>query len=77
MSRARYLWQWWKRVGKVIGDVQARILLMLFYFVVLAPFALAVRWGSDPLEIKPGTPRGWQPRGEKTGTLLEQAARQF
>jgi len=34
------LWQGWKRVGKKIGDFQARLLLTIFYFVILAPFEI-------------------------------------
>jgi len=73
----RSLWEWWKRVARRIGDMQARVLLTLFYFVVIGPFALVVRWASDPLAIKAGTPRGWQPRTDNEGTAMEQATRQF
>ncbi len=77
-SAGRSLWEWWKRAGKAIGDFQARVLLVLFYFVILAPFALAIRWGSDPLALKAGAPRGWHPsRGEETNSLLDRATRQF
>ena len=50
------------RVLRKIGDVQARIILAIFYFVVLAPFALFVRWTRDPLALKPATRKGWLPR---------------
>jgi len=77
-SGGRSLWEWWKQIGKRIGDIQARILLVVFYFVVLGPFALAVRWGSDPLGIKPGAPRGWRdPRDDEKCAQLERATRQF
>jgi len=71
------VWEWWKRVARKIGDFQARIILTIFYFIVLGPFALAVRWGSDPLAIKPSTPRGWYPKTEGKGTPIEQATNQF
>jgi hypothetical protein len=74
---ARRLWEWWKRVGKRIGDLQARALLMLFYFVILAPFALAVRWAGDPLAIKAGSPKGWRPGSAHQGSSMERAAAQF
>ena len=54
----RRLWEGWKRFGKRVADVQARILLMFFYFVVLCPFALLVQLGSDPLAIKHRTMKG-------------------
>ena len=73
----RKYWEWWKRVAKKIGDVQARFCLILFYFVVLGPFALAVRYWSDPLAIKVGSPRGWRPRDDKVGVPTERASKQF
>jgi len=69
--------EWWKRVGKRIGDIQARVLLSCFYFVVLGPFALVMRWRSDPLAIKAGTTRGWQLKTAERGTSMERAGRQF
>ncbi len=76
-SGVRRLFALWKRVGKRIGDVQARALLTLFYFVVLAPFALAVRWASDPLAIKSATPRGWRPRSDGDRSPVVRATSQF
>jgi len=76
-SGLRTLWEWWKGLSKKIGDIQARVLLTLFYFVVFSPFALVVRLGSDPLAIKSGTPRGWRPREDSQGIPMEQARRQF
>ena len=73
----RRLWEGWKRVGKKIGDFQARVLLSVFYYVAFSPFALVVRWVSDPLAIKAATPKGWQVRGEGKGSTTERATRQF
>ena len=75
LSGVRALWEGWKRVAKRIGDVQARILLTIFYFLILAPFALVVRWGMDPLAIK--TAAGWRSREASSSSPLEQASRQF
>ncbi|HEX9146073.1 MAG TPA: hypothetical protein VGA09_17530 [Candidatus Binatia bacterium] len=73
----RRFWEAWKRFGKRIADIQARLLLSFFYFVLLAPFALALRRWSDPLGIKPGSAKGWYTRKSSGGTPKEQAARQF
>ena len=73
----RRFWAGWKRFGKKIGDIQARLLLTVFYYVLLAPFALALRRWSDPLGIKCGSAKGWHSRGSGAGTAKEQAARQF
>ena len=70
----RRLWRWWKRVGRKIGDFQARVLLTLFYFVILAPFAVIVRWKADPLGLRRGG--GWLPI-VRTAEPLERARRQF
>jgi hypothetical protein len=73
----RRFWERWKRAAKKIGDIQARLLLTFFYFVLLAPFALALRRWSDPLAIKAGAEKGWRARGTGDGSPREQAARQF
>jgi hypothetical protein len=70
-------WERWKQFGKRIADIQARLLLTIFYYVLLAPFALALRRWGDPLGIKAGSPKGWHPRAPGNGTPKEQAARQF
>jgi len=73
----RSLWELWKRAAKRIGNFQARVLLVLFYFIVFCPFALVVRWGSDPLGIKEGAPRGWRPRNQAQRPQLDEAMKQF
>jgi hypothetical protein len=73
----RRFWERWKRFGKKIADIQARLLLTIFYYVLLAPFALALRRWGDPLGIKTGSPKGWHTRAPGNGTPKEQAARQF
>lgn len=53
-------WSGWKAFANKIGDVQARVILVVFYFVILSPLALGVRWWADPLAIKARTPKGWR-----------------
>jgi hypothetical protein len=68
------LWERWKALAHLIGNFQARLLLSIFYFLVLSPFGLGVRLLSDPLALKKGRLPGWIPRSEqKTDTW--QAAR--
>ncbi len=71
MQALRALYAWWKPIARKIGDVQARVLLTLFYFVVLGPFALAVSIFSDPLAVKPTTTPGWRPRPPKSHSLTD------
>jgi hypothetical protein len=45
-------WQAWKTIAHKIGNFRARILLTLFYAVLVFPFGIVVRLFSDPLRIK-------------------------
>ncbi|MBI3634747.1 MAG: hypothetical protein HY216_00845 [Candidatus Rokubacteria bacterium] len=73
----RRLWRAWKRLGKKIGDFQARLLLTVFYFVIVAPFGLGMRLFGDPLAVKPRTGRGWRERPATVESELTRASRQF
>jgi hypothetical protein len=70
-------WEAWKSFGRKLGDFQARLMLSLCYFVIVAPFSLLVRLFSDPLSLKAGTARGWIIRSDTKGTVLERASQQF
>jgi hypothetical protein len=73
----RRLLEGWKRVARKIGDFQARFLLTLFYFFIVGPFALVIRWWADPLGIKPRRARGWLPYARRNGGPMERATEQF
>lgn len=69
------IWERWKKIARAIGDFQARIILMIFYFVILAPFALILRLGGDPLGIKHH--HGWREKQVDQASVSERAHRQF
>lgn len=71
------LWQRWKRVARRIADFQARLLLSVFYFLFFAPFALLVRWFSDPLLLKKNKPPEWGDPAVNAETHADRATRQF
>jgi hypothetical protein len=73
---ARKLWERWKQIARKIGDFQARVLMTLFYFLILGPLAMVLRWRGDPLALKARTPRGWIDREDREGVPMEQARRQ-
>lgn len=73
----RRLWNWWKRTARKIGSLQARIILTVFYFFCLGPFALLLRWRSDPLLLKPSSDTGWRARFSSEKVSMEEALRQF
>ena len=53
------LWARWKVITHIIGNFQARVLLSVFYFIVVPPFALIVKV-KDPLGLRRrGHASGW------------------
>jgi len=48
----KHIWQFWKRLARRIGNFQARVLLSIFYAVIVLPFGLATRVFADPLRVK-------------------------
>lgn len=72
------LWKWWVPKAHKIGNFQARLILTVFYFTLFMPFALMVKLFTDPLHIKPKSPKGWMDRPEEqVDDLLERASKQF
>jgi hypothetical protein len=58
-------WKMWTVVASKIASVQARILLTVFYFLALLPFALFVRLLGDPLRVRK-RPEHWIDRAQET-----------
>ena len=59
----RLIWARWLVIAHVIGNFQARVLLTVFYFVIVPPFALIVKVAKDPLGMRePRTKSFWTPR---------------
>lgn len=49
----RKLWAGWKRIAHKIGRFQTKVIITLFYFLVLSPFGGLLRlFGWDPLDSK-------------------------
>lgn len=73
----RRLWEGWKRIAQKIGDFNARVILTLFYFILLFPFAILLKIFTDPLEIKKKEHVGWHTVENDTElSALERASRQ-
>lgn len=43
------LWDRLKIIASIVGDLQARVIVTIFYFTILVPFGLISRLTSDPL----------------------------
>jgi hypothetical protein len=61
-------WQTWKRIAHAVGTFQARVLLAVFYLVLVLPFGIAVRLFADPLRIK-HPPTRWLDHPDETHDL--------
>ena len=55
----RRAWARWMKIAGVIGDFQSRVVLSLFYFVIVLPFGLVVRVFGDPLRIRENRRSSW------------------
>ena len=62
MAILKALWAWWKPIAHLIGTFQARIILTLFYFIIIAPFALGMKLLSDPLRLRVRAAAEWLAR---------------
>lgn len=72
----KIFWEKWKDFGRKIADFQAKILLTVFYFLILPPFGLVVRLFGDFLKIKTSSKVDfvdWTSRADS----LEDVRRQF
>ena len=54
MTTLRRLWAGWLKIAHIIGTFQARVILSIFYFVVVPVFALLVKIFRDPLDLRTG-----------------------
>ena len=51
-SQARRAWERWKVIAKKIGNFQSRVILTLFYLLIVPIFALIVKVFKDPLHLR-------------------------
>ena len=75
-ARASLGWSRWKGLSKKAAELQARIVLTVFYFTVVMPFGLARTFGADPLQMKKSRPEKWLAR-QTRDLRLDDARRQF
>jgi len=76
-GRASEGWSRWRELSQKAADVQARVLLTVFYFTLMLPFGVVFGLLKDPLRIK-SRPSGsyWVERKPVSETLAD-AQRQF
>jgi hypothetical protein len=71
------IWTYFSAFSQRIGNYQSRMLLALFYFVIVFPFGIGVRLISNPLRIRRRPDRSSWVARERTDTNLESARSQF
>jgi saxitoxin biosynthesis operon SxtJ-like protein len=67
MRMLRVLWKGWSSLARKIGYVQSLLILTIIYFVLVAPFALAVRLFVDPLRVR--GPSSWHRLPREAGSI--------
>lgn len=72
----RRLWNGWKLIAHRIGAFQSRLLLSVFYFIAMAPFALIARLGPDRLRRRRVAGSTWIERAPRPDDL-DAARRQY
>jgi len=73
---ASAVWAHWKKVGHAVGVVQTRILMVIFYFIVVLPIGLVMRLAGDPLHLKPQKAGNWTAHRHQDPSL-DSARQQF
>ena len=71
------LWRGWLIIAKKIGNVQSQLILALVYFVVVTPFAMAVRILKDPLNLRGVASWHWFSQDNQPTPTLDWFKRQF
>ena len=69
-------WERWKQIARAVGVVQTRFIMILFYFVMVVPLGLFVRWKEDRLRLRPPQGPLWVPHPENKHTL-DRARKQY
>ena len=68
-------WDRFKIIAGIVGDVQGRVIVTLFYFTILVPFGLGARLFGDALRIRSNNTPQWLER-PPVQNGLEEARRQ-
>ena len=62
-------WERWLRIAGVIGDFQGRVVLTVFYFIIVLPFGVTVRLFADPLNIQGSRRTTWSDFVERARSM--------
>ncbi len=68
-------WDRFKIITSIVGDMQGRVIVTLFYFTILVPFGIGARLFGDSLHIRHDQAPHWQER-PPVPTEIDEARRQ-
>ena len=72
------IWRRWTAIAVIIGTFQARVLLSVFYLVIIPPFALIVKLWLDPLHLRRAAgSSAWITRPPRPEADVLRAGRQY
>jgi hypothetical protein len=71
MKVLKKAWARWKIIAHHIGVFQSRVILTLFYFILLLPIGLVFSLFKDALEIKKSYPTAWKIKDKQSATMEE------
>jgi hypothetical protein len=77
MNLFKKFWEKWKIFGHKVGNFQARLILSLFYFTVVCPFGMIVKFISKPLRLQLSHGSNWLPHEGGGEDVMSRARRQF
>ena len=69
-------WEGWKAFARIIGNFNSRLILTLFYFLVVGIVSLLVGRWQNTLKKHPPSQSNWLPVQKKEETLAD-LRRQF
>jgi hypothetical protein len=71
MYYLKITWCKWKAFGRKIGTFQSRLILTLFYFIILLPSGIVFSLFKDQLGIKSDQQTSWIDKFNQPETLEE------
>ncbi len=76
-GRTSHGWSRWRELSRKAADVQARVLLTVFYFTFAAPFGIALGLLGDPLRTKKRPTGSYWTERKPADESMAAARRQF
>ena len=77
MNFFKKIWGIWSAFSLRMGNFQGRLILLLFYFSIFAPFGIIYKLFRDPLHLRSSSEKSLWVTLSKTDETIENARRQY